>query len=85
MTTSPSSLTDLTFDDTPHRVIDELAALALHQPRAEDYIACVQNPPALAAITRHAKHHADEAARFVRLVARSDRQSFNAMPGSSSR
>ena len=72
-----ATLSALRIDNTPRRVVDELEALALYKPTSADYERFVQTLPSAIALTRRAKHHADEAVRFVRLVQESQRDEFN--------
>lgn len=74
---STATLSSLDIDDTPQWVSDELEALALHEPSPKDYASFAANLPAIENLTRRAKHHADQAARFVELVRSSSRSEFN--------
>jgi hypothetical protein len=73
----PQTLDDLAIDMTPRVVVDELAALQLDDATTRGYARFSQSLPSIAAMTARAKHHADEAARFVTMVHHSDRESFN--------
>lgn len=72
-----ATLSALRIDNTPLKVVDELEALALHKPTSADYERFVATLPSPIAVTRRAKHHADEAVRFVQLVRESHRTEFN--------
>ncbi|SIR56213.1 hypothetical protein [Bosea sp. TND4EK4] len=72
-----ATLSSLTIDNRPSLVIDELDALALHEPTRADYAAFAMNLPAIPALTRRTKHHAEETARFIALVGDSSRAQFN--------
>ncbi|TAJ33793.1 hypothetical protein [Bosea sp. (in: a-proteobacteria)] len=71
------TLSSLTIDDRPGLVVDELEALAFHEPTRADYAAFAANLPAIPALTRRTKHHADQAVRFITLVGASSREQFN--------
>lgn len=72
-----ATLSSLAIDTRPRRVVDELEALALHKPSPHDYARFAVTLPSPIALTRRAKHHANEAARFVELVKASSRALFN--------
>lgn len=72
-----ATLSALRIDNTPRQVVDELEALALYKPTSADYERFVQTTPSPIAVTRRAKHHADQAVRFVELVRESHRTEFN--------
>lgn len=74
---STATLSSLEIDDTPRWVADELEALALHEPSPKDYASFAANLPALENLTRRAKNHADQAARFVELGGTSSLSEFN--------
>lgn len=71
-----ASLHGLVIDRTERAVIDELAALRLQDPSDADYAAFVKNPPSIAAIAVRARHHAEEAARFVAMVQNTNEATF---------
>lgn len=72
-----ATLSSLRIDDTPRKVIDELEALALHKPSSADYARFAETLPSPIALTRRAKHHADQSVRFIELVQKSNRTAFN--------
>ena len=74
---SPATLSSLKIDDTPRWIADELEALALHEPSLKDYASFAANLPALEHLTRRAKAHADQVARFVELGGTSSLSEFN--------
>lgn len=69
----PASLRGLRLDPTVRTVIDELAALRLHQPGIADYADFARNPPSVVAMVDRARHHAAEVARLIALVQNTDR------------
>ncbi|MCU4178628.1 hypothetical protein [Bosea sp. BH3] len=69
----PASLRGLLLDPTVRAVIDELAALRLHQPGIADYAHFARNPPSVVAMVDRARHHAAEVARLIALVQNTDR------------
>lgn len=76
-----ASLHGLVIDRTERPVIDELAALRLQNPCDADYAGFVKNPPSIAAIAVRARHHAEEAARFVALVQNTNEATFRSHVG----
>lgn len=70
---APASLHGLRFDPTLRAVVDEFAALRLHDPSITDYATFARNPPSTVTIVDRARHHAEEAARFFALVQNTDR------------
>lgn len=71
------TLSSLPIDYRPGLVVDELEALAFHEPTRADYAAFAASLPAIPALTRRTKHHADQAVRFITLVGTSSREQFN--------
>lgn len=76
-----ASLHGLVIDRTERPVIDELAALRLHNPSDADYATFFKSPPSIAAIAVRARHHAEQAARFVEMVQNTNEATFKSHVG----
>ncbi|MBX9875586.1 MAG: hypothetical protein K2X84_12060 [Beijerinckiaceae bacterium] len=66
--TATETLATLPFDPTLRHVIDEIAALRLHQPSVSAYADFIRNRPSVADMVERARLHADQVARFVALA-----------------
>ncbi len=66
--TATETLATLQLDPTLRPVVDEIAALRLHQPSAAAYAAFIRSRPSVADIVERARLHADQVARFVALA-----------------
>jgi hypothetical protein len=76
-----ASLHGLVIDRTQRPVIDELTALRLQEPSDADYAAFIKNPPSISAIAVRARHHAEQAARFVDMVQNTNEATFRSHVG----
>lgn len=66
--TATATLATLPFDPTLRPVIDEIAALRLHQPSVSAYANFIRNRASVADMVERARLHADQVARFVALA-----------------
>jgi hypothetical protein len=66
--TATETLATLPIDPTLGPVIDEIAALRLHQPSTSAYAAFIRNRASVADMVERARLHADQVARFVALA-----------------